>query len=204
MKPITYPMRPASGGSDPMKAVLPGDDWIFEPKVNGWRTLVHTPTGTMFNRHGERLSIESEFRTVLSTLSGETPAEWLDCEAFERRHPLGKGSLVILDAVVPDLTFMERQQFIYDTYVANGIAQAWGFEQFEPPPDRLLHLAYSYYKDGDPDLSEGWRRLQECNKALGCDLFEGVVAKRNRSLYQIQLDSPDKTSTDWIKFRWKW
>jgi hypothetical protein len=35
--------------------------WFAEPKYNGWRALIHTPTGAMWNRHGQRLTIKREF-----------------------------------------------------------------------------------------------------------------------------------------------
>ena len=48
---ITFPARPIQGGRldlAPPKRGL----WFAEPKLNGWRALIHTPTGTMWNRHG--------------------------------------------------------------------------------------------------------------------------------------------------------
>ncbi len=59
-RPITFPARPIQGGKldkAPKKTGL----WFAEPKFNGWRALVHCPSGTMWNRHGGRLSIEREF-----------------------------------------------------------------------------------------------------------------------------------------------
>ena len=51
MNPITYPARPINGG--PLEKARPKHgEWFYEPKYNGWRALVHVPTGTMFNRHG--------------------------------------------------------------------------------------------------------------------------------------------------------
>src|SRR5713226_5221799 len=97
MKPITYPARPLNGGRFGLvtkKAVH-----LWSMKVNGWRALIHTPTGTMFNRQGEELTIAGEFAEALEDLS-RSSIEWLDCEALERRHNIGRGSLIILDAVV--------------------------------------------------------------------------------------------------------
>jgi len=81
MKPITYPARPINGG--PLdKAHAKHGEWFYEPKYNGWRALVHVPTGTMFNRHGQRLSIQQEFAKALANsrttrrLSGWTVKPW--------------------------------------------------------------------------------------------------------------------------------
>ncbi len=97
MNALTYPLRPINGGPLPKSAPKTGD-WTYEAKVNGWRALVHCESGRMFNRKGEPLSIAGQFDGVLNALEGacNDPAlEWLDCEAFERRHALGKGSLVV-------------------------------------------------------------------------------------------------------------
>ena len=41
--PPTYPARPVNGGAFP-RALPKRGTWSYEPKLNGWRTLVHTPT----------------------------------------------------------------------------------------------------------------------------------------------------------------
>ena len=104
-----YPLRPVNGG--PLDRALPKScDWHYEPKVNGWRTLVHVPTGTMFNRKGERLSIEKEFSVALCRLGVGDEFEWLDCEALDRRHKFGRGSLIVLDWPVAGLTYLQRRE----------------------------------------------------------------------------------------------
>jgi len=99
---ITYPARPIQGGRlelAPPKRGL----WYAEPKLNGWRTLIHTPTGTMWNRQGSLLTIADCFRPALAALAklATRGLVWADCEALERRHNLGRGTLVVLD-VVPE------------------------------------------------------------------------------------------------------
>ena len=67
LNPPTFPARPVNGG--PLEKARPKSGvWNVEPKVNGWRTLVHVPTGTMWNRHGIRLSIAKEFKPALELL----------------------------------------------------------------------------------------------------------------------------------------
>ena len=100
-KILTYPARPINGGPHE-KARTKHGEWACEPKVNGWRALVHVASGEMWNRHGEKLSIASEFKPALSQLRATFDAqsfEWADCEALERRHDLGRGTLVVLDVV---------------------------------------------------------------------------------------------------------
>jgi hypothetical protein len=57
--------------------------WYTEPKLNGWRTLIHTPTGTMWNRHGALFTIADCFRPALATLAklASRGLLWADCDA---------------------------------------------------------------------------------------------------------------------------
>ncbi len=179
----------------------------------------HVPTGAMFNRKNEHLSIEREFQAVIHRLKRHAAhttkcPEWLDVEALERRLPIGKGSLIVLDIPLPG-TWAERQQQLYtDLVAASQVAQSWKFEHFEPPENELLLFAY-HYEDEHPQKLRGanvidsqlfpasaWNRLQELNQQLGCELFEGLVAKRVDSLYPIQSRSPDVEFPFWMKHRW--
>ena len=100
-KPPTYPARPINGGKLELARPKRGE-WYAEPKFNGWRTLVHRQSGAMFNRQLEPLSIHKEFEQALYALRFALPwAEWVDCEGLERRHGIGKGSLIVLDFVSP-------------------------------------------------------------------------------------------------------
>ena len=99
---LTFPARPIQGGRlelAPPKRGL----WFAEPKLNGWRALIHTPTGTVWNRHGTPLTIAECFRPALAALAklASRGLVWADCEALERRHNLGRGTLVVLD-VIPE------------------------------------------------------------------------------------------------------
>lgn len=228
IKPPTFPLRPMSGGNLDKNKFTGVGTYAFEPKVNGWRTLVHTPTGTMFNRQGERLSIEKEFKPALDALKlaaeKDDLPEWLDCEAFERRHGLGRGSLVVFDMLAPRLPWHRRDELLGEHLQCaqrrNSMFQPWAHEQFAPPANSILWFAYNYERaedqrangEGrggiivDPDLTPeaAWPRLKAVNKAHDCELFEGLVAKRTDSLYPFQLVSPEKETSDWIKTRWRW
>ena len=213
----SYPMRPMNGGPLPIARPKRGE-WAYEPKFNGWRTIVHAPTGAMFNRKGEPMSIEHEFSDVLSALRdryidlksyGLAP-EWLDCEALERRHKLGQGSLIVFDYIPQsyDKTrWDERQQLLYETFIGSlkfgGFSYA--FDQIKPPENKLLFPAYHYSEDAEPYMTPamGWKHLQEINKAYGCQFFEGLVAKRLDSPYTTQLRSFDIETPNWIKHRWE-
>lgn len=194
----SYPLRPANGGPFHLARPKRGE-WAYEPKVNGWRALVHAPTGKMWNRQGKPLSIEHEFAAVLETLrTANLPPEmeWLDCEALERRHDLGRGSLVILDYLAPDKTpYKERRTRIRSLDWAREIDYA---APAHIPGDSLLVL-----QDHSENLSQIWTILQECNKLWNAEVFEGFVAKRIDSPYPHQLRSPDQEFPYWIKHRWE-
>jgi hypothetical protein len=61
----------------------------------------------MWNRHGQQLTIADEFTDALEA-SSCCRIPWLDCEALERRHHIGQGTLIVLDQIVPDLKATER------------------------------------------------------------------------------------------------
>jgi len=229
LTPPSYPARPVNGGPLP-KARRKRGAWAYEPKVNGWRAWLHVPTGQMFNRQNEPLSIAGEFSKTAKELrerfvgmDGDAFVfEWLDVEAFERRHNLGRGSLVILDVPLPAADYLARQQSIYSLLVAPGRARSWPFLHEPPPENSLLSFAYSFtdygiaspaseewqsdeghYRGEDVDgIHTGWRLLQAANQTLGAEVFEGLVAKRVDSLYPVQLRSPDEEFPGWMKHRW--
>lgn len=210
MKPPTYPARPINGGPYP-KAREKGGQWIYEPKYNGWRALVHIDTGLMFNRHGEPLSIRSEFRLALDLLPRTLHSAlralhsafyaWADVEALDRRHGIGRGCLVVLDSIPEplhaDATYTERRQWLTPILRELNLAPPWSAQSDEAFP--LLSI---------PPLIAGnditWRLLQEINKLLGCHFYEGLVAKRADSVYPIQLRSPEEAFPFWVKHRWQW
>jgi hypothetical protein len=207
MNAITYPARPRQGG--PLDIALragayrnEGDQYYFEPKYNGWRALVHVPSGAMFNRHGESLSISKEFGPALAKLR-QLNLEWLDCEALDRRHDIGRGTLIVLDYIPQPasgadkpLTYKGRRYFL-EFASSMGLLPDWE-TLHERMPDDSAFITMSYKSGGAAQL---WEILQQCNAALGCTFFEGVVAKRADSEYPIQLTSDSQECPDWIKHR---
>lgn len=224
IRPPSYPLRPVNGGPLP-KAVKKHGIWRYEPKLNGWRAWVHTPTGLMFNRENQPLSITHEFAPVLQRIvarraAGRCP-DWLDVEALSRRVPVGKGSLILLDFYydfAAGHTYDRRQDDMYGLFMASAshapILHPWRHEQEAPPENELLTFSYVYEDEAaqraggstviDPDLFPlaAWDRLQAVNHALGCELFEGLVAKRADSEYPAQLRSASLEFPFWMKHRW--
>ena len=192
MTPITYPARPAKGGFDPARP-LPGD-WRYEPKLNGWRALLHLPTGCLYNRHGEALSIGNQFRWAVGELVTRFGNEytWLDCEALERRHGLLQGWLIVLDLVIPDVPYLERRERL----AAGNLNPL----EFMPTVNAAgwVRMLPSYTEDQAADM---WELMQMANQSFAAPFYEGLVAKRATSTYPIQTRSGDEVTPDWVKMR---
>ena len=174
VRPLTYPARPINGG--PLELALPKPGhWYCEPKYNGWRALVHAPTGAMFNRRGQPLSIVGLFGGALKhlrgvrLLSGGVPVEWFDCEALCRRHRLGQGTLLAFDYISPSREPMwQRKELLTQTFPAHDYAQP-------PLPEELYGV-----RPLDPDQNDPrvlYKELRQLNTRWNCLFYEGLVAK---------------------------
>jgi hypothetical protein len=203
VKLVTFPARPLNGGRFGLVAKRP--TYLWSPKFNGWRTIIHTPTGMMFNRHGEELTISDEFTEALENLT-RSSLEWLDCEALERRHDIGRGSLIVLDAIVPKLEAGKRYQLL----LTQAQSLQWSILGIEHRPEAnqiclCKQVAMSDAShSGKLILTDWWAWMQRVNKEWDAEFYEGFVAKRLDSVYPIQLRSPDAECSSWIKHRWAW
>jgi ATP-dependent DNA ligase len=188
-KPPTYPARPLNGGKLELARPKRGE-WYAEPKFNGWRTLVHRQTGAMFNRQLEPLSIQAEFAQALEELRYRLPwAEWVDCEALERRHGIGKGSLIVLDFVAA-VPYTDRRQALTDALPTLAL-YSW-------PRDNTVVIPQS---STDPEACYIAAHKTNLEILAGVDFYEGIVMKRAASSYPIQLVSASRESPHWIKHR---
>lgn len=206
LHPTTYPARPISGG--PFTAALrKWGIWTYEPKYNGWRALIHVVTGRMFNRHGEQLSIEHEFTPALNILRTTLDAqafEWVDCEALERRHNIGRGTLILLDVIPSGRNTVTHEHWTYEQ------RRSWITPDILPvlePVSRVGqepedNAVYQSPRIAEEQAADYWSLLQIFNQHCGCPFYEGLVAKRNDSKYPIQLRSPDEKFPYWVKHRW--
>ncbi len=192
--PPSFPLRPVNGG--PLDLAQPKfGEWSYEPKYNGWRALVHVPTGRMFNRKLERLSIEQEFAPALEKLrqpsdGTNTEFEWLDCEALERRHGIGRGALVILDWVIAGRTYVQRREELEKAfYIPHSTCLSLSADSVSLPRST-------------PQAQTLWDLLREANHIMNAPFYEGLVAKRSDSLYPFQLRSPSVEFPFWMKHRW--
>ena len=198
---ITYPARPIQGGRlelAPPKRGL----WYAEPKLNGWRALIHTPTATMWNRHGALLTIADCFRPALASLAqlASRGLVWADCEALERRHNLGRGTLVVLDVITASSTptYEQRRATLESLLPCDPVFDG---DSSRPVPSSAAVLTPARRTDSHADARAFYQRLRAANRALGCDFFEGVVMKRTDSPYPVQLRSATEEYRGWVKHR---
>ena len=198
---ITYPARPIQGERlelAPPKRGL----WFAEPKLNGWRALIHTPTGTMWNRHGTLLTIADCFRPALAALAklASRGLVWADCETLERRHNLGRGTLVVLDAIPESGTpiYTARRAMLDSLLPCDPVFDG---DTSRPVPSGAAILTPTRRADSHTDVLAFYQRLRAANRALGCDFFEGVVMKRADSPYPVQMRSATAEFRGWVKHR---
>lgn len=199
---LTFPARPIHGGrlelAPPKRGV-----WFAEPKFNGWRALVHTPSGTMWNRHGGRLSIAPCFKEALDELRdlADEGLIWADCEALERRHHIARGTLIVLDSIPSDLMFTpgyaERREFLESLRLPQETFSG-GFHEGETAP---LLLTTSRMVTCPNESLAFYHSLRQANRSLGAEFFEGVVMKRADAPYPVQMRSSTEESRAWIKHR---
>jgi hypothetical protein len=163
VQPLTYPARPLNGGPLELAPPKPGQ-WSYEPKYDGWRALVHAPTGSMFNRHGQPLSIAAEFGGALKRLRAAAvkvdgnAVEWFDCEALDRRHALGRGTLLVFDYLtvwgVGGEPLRQRKELLAQAFREHDWRQV-------PRPEALYSV-----QSHDPaalDPQELYRQLRQLN-----------------------------------------
>ena len=197
-----FPARPVNGG--PLdKARTKYGEHGYEPKLNGWRAEVDVPTRTFWNRHGKLLSIAEEFDEAFAKLQAVSAASGItrfDCEALERRHGIGKGSLFVLDWIPLEVgrwtsdvgrspTWLQRNS-ILDAHLARL------------PYTCQPHAGGLYRPDLVPGTLETWAELQRMNRACGADFYEGLVAKRLDSPYPLHHTSASQETPAWMKHRW--
>jgi hypothetical protein len=190
-------MRPLNGGNLERGGIIPPWPKAYEFKLNGWRLMVHTPTGMCWNRHLESSSITDEFKEALAKLK-QCPFEWLDCEALSRRHKIGKGTLVVLDIPIGMLTYEQRHKQIVEHF-----QQMMLWPNLVKENEVYCLPSLTDWHGKWPEAT--WRIMQGQNTHHGLTgenvFFEGLVCKRLDSKYAMQLRSSKEESSAWIKHR---
>jgi hypothetical protein len=196
-----FPARPINGG--PLDKARPkyGTN-LWEPKLNGWRSPIHAPSRTMWNRHGDLLTIAAEFDEALdrlANLSEQSGIDLWDCEALERRHGIGRGSLYVLDWIPLDVgssPTLSQRSALLDEHLGRL------------PYDARPHEGGIYRPDAVPGDLTTWAELQRISREWNPggnpanDFYEGLVAKRLDSPYPLHHTNAAQTFPQWMKHRW--
>jgi hypothetical protein len=156
----------------------------------------------MWNRHGALLTIADCFRPALGALA-KLPSRglvWADCEALERRHNLGRGTLVVLDAVPESGTpnYEQRRAMLEALLPCDAV---FAGDTSRPVPCGAVVLTPTLRAVSHANALAFYQRLRAANRALGCDFFEGVVMKRADSIYPVQMRSATEEFRGWAKHR---
>lgn len=167
-----------------------GDDWIFQPKMDGFRTLLHYEQGRgvcLYTRHQNEVTRHfPEFQIELPVRSALFDGETVVLE---------KGKPVLEHALARLKSKPNRQQPPAE-FVAFDLLELNGESLFSMPLiDRLNRLrelqlpapltVSSVFSEGAP--------LFEAICKMG---LEGICGKRKNSLY-----IPDKRSPNWLKIK---
>jgi hypothetical protein len=179
-KPICLPPAPLNGG--PLDESTPPKvgRWVWHPKVDDRRVVIHTPTRTIWNQYGQ-LSVAQDsekFELALDRLERVAfAAEWLDAGLMEYRHDMMRGTIVVFD-LIADGTFEERRLTL-ELIFGDTLIPQYGHEL-----GKTLYAACA-----------------EQNAKLGRKFYEGVVAKRLGSHYPQRCQRAKTANADWIKHR---
>lgn len=196
---ICYPPAPVNGGKLDTAPPKVGK-WVWQPKVDGWRGVVHVPTRTVWSQYGKLSSINDKFVVALSYLRDFTPSqcEWLDVELMENRHDLMRGCIIILDWIEPELPFMRRRALLRSLFPVLPIDVSRLLQETGGQVRDSVYLI-SQWDDGyDPLKLYTW--LKQENELIGHKFYEGLVAKRVDAPYLFG-QKPKQVTPDFIKHR---
>jgi hypothetical protein len=201
---ICYPPAPLNGGSLESAPAKVGT-WIWQPKPDDRRVVIHTPSRTIWNQYGQ-LSVANDsekFEVALDRLENVSFfAEWLDAGLMEYRNDMMRGCIIVFDLIERGLTSDERRERLAVTFdplpwatELVGTAEARNQVYLIPQwcPDR-------YVGGFGVHPMELYDRLKNENAQLDRKFYEGLVAKRADSLYPFG-NRPKQQTADWIKHR---
>ncbi len=122
------------------------------------------------------------------------PRPRFDCEALCRRHRLGQATLLVFDYISPSSEALrQRKELLAQSFPAHDYAQ--------PPLPAKLYSVRSL-DSGQIDPRALYGELRQLNAGWRCHFYEGLVAKRSRDQYPMQLRSPEEEFVGWVKHRW--
>jgi hypothetical protein len=201
---IGYPPAPSNGG--PLEhAPAKVGAWRWQPKVDDWRGIQHTPTRRVWNQYGEPSAVEErgQIATALDAFEGllydyrhnepDVGFEWFDIGIMRNRHDMMRGCIIVLDVMDTKLTHDERRAVLEQMFPSLPVGtNLKGVQEGE------VYLIAQAFNGCEPLALQN--ELKRSNAQLERKFYEGTVAKRADALYPLQHRAKAKTSL-WIKHR---
>jgi hypothetical protein len=198
-----YPPAALNGG--PLDTAPPKvGEWVWQPKVDDWRAVIHTPTGTVWNQYGKLKlsSITDKFKTALRTLLEARchlgNGEWLDVGMMENRHDMMRGCIIVFDLIEAGVPFMQRRARLRSMFPVLPYDVSRLLSETGGQVRDSVYLISQW--DNKPEPIKLYTWLQQENDFIGHKFYEGLVAKRVQSLYPFGR-APKQVTPDWIKHR---
>lgn len=181
-------------GYEPMLATTTGqlkaDGWAFEPKLDGWRAVVHVQEGgvTVYSRPGRNMS---DSVPQLRELAGAVPVGTvLDGELVA-----GSGRAWSFYRLSPQLSTKRSAV----TFASFDLLALDGRSLVQAPYQERRRLLSDLTLLGPAWCTvRAWTDVEVLDLLAACELqgVEGVVAKRLGSPYR-----PGQRSPDWVKMK---
>lgn len=176
----SFPARPASCDAPAWNSCY--SSFFIEPKFNGWRILIDQERGEVWNRKGQRSSLELQ---VLSRIrNAEIKSRWIDGEWLGQRTKAGAGTFIVIDACEPT-PYLERRKLFEHLEVAS----------FRTRSNALLRMPNLPHSR----LRACWDEMEFQNNKAGETIFEGFVMKKDTKYPWVA--SPNYYSPQWQKMR---
>jgi len=196
---IGYPPAPSNGGA--LSGAPPKlGEWVWQPKVDDWRGVLHLPTLRVWNQYGEESAIygRGQLNAVLfkfAALNLPRGWEWFDIGIMRNRHDMMHGSIIVFDVMDSSMIHCDRRIALEDNFEELPLMPPFAQQ------DALYVVAEWRHLDllgKTPLMLEA--SLKETNARIGQKFYEGLVAKRADAIYPIAFRAKTKTPI-WVKHR---
>jgi len=176
----SFPARPSSCDAPAWNSCY--SSFFIEPKFNGWRILIDQERNEVWNRKGQRSSLE--IQVLRRIRNARIKSRWIDGEWLGQRTKAGAGSFIVIDACEP-IPYSERRKLFEHLEVAS----------FKPRSDALLRMPNLPHSR----LRACWDEMEFQNNKAGETIFEGFVMKKDAKYPWVQ--NPNYYSPEWQKMR---
>jgi hypothetical protein len=202
-----YPPAPSNGGSLTAETPPKIGEWVWQPKIDDWRGVVHAPSQSVWNQYGERSVVERQ-RKIDEALDflkhqsvyREPTFEWFDIGIMENRHDMMRGSIIVFDVMDLGLIHRDRRAILEIMFPVLPIAHKL-LENGQVRNQVYLINEWRTQRGSYALSPMGFESLLKSeNEMIGHKFYEGLVAKRADALYPVCSKAKQKTPM-WVKHR---